>query len=582
MSKSLQKGIIFAVCILLVCALGVTLFIFDGTGGAVTGQEGQASNVAKNMATYTHGSNIGRALPSDYTSVSDGTQLKAAIEANNKDIVLTNDVTLQTIDAFWGNNNNYLWNDNSQCFDSDGNGNTDLKVNGFTHKIYGQGYTIEVQGPHAATGEGMQQNSTDTNDYGGLFPKLGNNGAVYDVKIYITKGFSVETYETWSGAFGSGNDEWLNVGGIAGSLIGNAVIDNVTVEIASGVKLASYKLSDGSHTSQYVRVGAIAGEINNTASISNVTVINNGRLESGQYTSQAKFSPDSDRYYGAAGNVVGWISNATTSINNVRVEGSGTLYSYYVANIANAIGSTAAVNNFYNNFTGTFDAKYKSSNTLGQGEGSNSTLTVTNHYKKGALASTAGTDNTVVATNTLTVPNNLTLYFIPNATQDSERLGIDFSGTTYSSANDYTVTGLNNAEKTASGGFSAAPSGGTLALGLPVGANNWKTDGTFASITATPKFDPTSYAKLTKYEHGYTEGQTTSSGRAISTGDEWEDIFAPSASGTPSASTALPAKRCRTSQSTVTVRRFSLSELPKAVTAALTSAVLSATSRAAR
>ena len=522
MSKSLQKGILFAVCILLVCALGVTLFIFDGTGGAVTGQEGQASNVAQNTAKYTHGSNIGRALPSDYTSVSDGTQLKAAIEANNKDIVLTNDVTLKTINPFWANN--YLWNDNSQCFDSDGNGNTDLKVNGFTRKIYGQGYTIEVQGPHAATGEGMQQNSTDTNDYGGLFPKLGNNGAVYDAKIYITKGFSGQTQET-SGGWG-GNDEWLNVGGIAGSLIGNAVIDNVTVEIASGVKLASYKWCSGGSTSQYVRVGAIAGEINNTASISNVTVINNGRLESGQYISEAKFSPDSDRYYGAAGNVVGWISNATTSINNVRVEGSGTLYSYYVANIANAIGSTVSVNNFYNNFTGTFDANYIYSNTLGQGEGATSTLTVTNHYKKGALASTAGTDNTVRATNTLTVPNNLTLYFIPDATQDSERLGIAFSGTTYSSANDYTVTGLNNAEKTASGGFSAAPSGGTLALGLPVGANNWKTDGTFASITATPKFNPSSYAKLTKYDHGYVAHETTNSGTKI-TQDNFASYFQP-------------------------------------------------------
>ena len=526
MSKSLQKGIIFAICVALVLALSLTLVFFAGGGdkNILSAPQGQVSNAAKNTATYTHGSNIGRALPFDYTSVSDGTALKAAIEANNKDIVLTNDVTLQTNPS--DKVNNYLWNDNSQCFDSDRNGNTDLKVDGFTHKIYGQGYTIKVQGPHGATGDGMQQNDGDTHDYGGLFPKLGNNGAVYDVKIYITKGFSVETYETWSGAFGSGNDEWLNVGGIAGSLIGNAVIDNVTVEIASGVKLASYKWSDGSSTSQYVRVGAIAGEINNTASISNVTVINNGRLESGQYTSQAKFSPDSDRYYGAAGNVVGWISNATSSINNVRVEGSGTLYSYYVANIANAIGSTVSVNNFYNNFTGTFDAKYKSSNTLGQGEGATSTLTVTNHYKKGALASTAGTDNTVVATNTLTVPNNLTLYFIPKATQDSDRLGIAFSGTTYSSANDYTVTGLNNAEKTASGGFSAAPSGGTLALGLPVGANNWKTDGTFASITATPKFDPTSYAKLTKYDHGYVASDTTSSDTKI-TQDNFASYFQP-------------------------------------------------------
>ena len=56
MSKSLQKCILFAVCIALVCALGVTLFIFDGTGGAVTGQEGQASGVADAAANaYEHG-----------------------------------------------------------------------------------------------------------------------------------------------------------------------------------------------------------------------------------------------------------------------------------------------------------------------------------------------------------------------------------------------------------------------------------------------------------------------------------------------------------------------------------------------
>ena len=60
MSKSLQKCILFAVCIALVCALGVTLFIFDGTGGAVTGQEGQASNVAQNNTSYTHGSAVRR------------------------------------------------------------------------------------------------------------------------------------------------------------------------------------------------------------------------------------------------------------------------------------------------------------------------------------------------------------------------------------------------------------------------------------------------------------------------------------------------------------------------------------------
>ena len=72
MSKSLQKCILFAVCIALVCALGVTLFIFDGTGGAVTGQEGQASGVADAAAnSYEHGSNIGRTVSSDAHTVTD-------------------------------------------------------------------------------------------------------------------------------------------------------------------------------------------------------------------------------------------------------------------------------------------------------------------------------------------------------------------------------------------------------------------------------------------------------------------------------------------------------------------------------
>ena len=73
MSKSLQKGILFAVCIALVCALGVTLFIFDGTGGAVTGQEGQASGVADAAANaYEHGTDSGRRPAGTYTPVSTG------------------------------------------------------------------------------------------------------------------------------------------------------------------------------------------------------------------------------------------------------------------------------------------------------------------------------------------------------------------------------------------------------------------------------------------------------------------------------------------------------------------------------
>ncbi|HIU62589.1 MAG TPA: hypothetical protein IAB07_02325 [Candidatus Caccalectryoclostridium excrementigallinarum] len=71
---------------------------------------------------------------------------------------------------------------------------------------------------------------------------------------------------------------------------------------------------------------------------------------------------------------------------------------------------------------------------------------------------------------------------------------------------------------------------------LPTAPSTWNRDGTFsATLNSELLFNPDTYENpLTKYEHGYTEGQTTSTGRAISTGDEWEDIFAPSASGTPS------------------------------------------------
>ena len=51
MSKSLQKGILFAVCIALVCALGVTLFIFVST---VRIQEGVLRELILPYLPVTH------------------------------------------------------------------------------------------------------------------------------------------------------------------------------------------------------------------------------------------------------------------------------------------------------------------------------------------------------------------------------------------------------------------------------------------------------------------------------------------------------------------------------------------------
>ena len=102
MSKSLQKGILFAVCILLVCALGVTLFIFDGTGGAGTGQEGQASNVALNTTTYTHGSNIDRPDQTSGTPVGTAKALVDALKTSGT-YHLTNNIDLNSSQIFKSN-----------------------------------------------------------------------------------------------------------------------------------------------------------------------------------------------------------------------------------------------------------------------------------------------------------------------------------------------------------------------------------------------------------------------------------------------------------------------------------------------
>ena len=62
MSKSLQKGIIFAVCVALLIALSLTLVFFAGGGdNNLSAPQGQASGVADAAANaYEHGTDSGR------------------------------------------------------------------------------------------------------------------------------------------------------------------------------------------------------------------------------------------------------------------------------------------------------------------------------------------------------------------------------------------------------------------------------------------------------------------------------------------------------------------------------------------
>ena len=526
MSKSLQKCILFAVCIALVCALGVTLFIFDGTGGAVTGQEGQASGVADAAANaYEHGTDSGRRPAGTYTSVSTGKEFYDAIVANRNDILLTTNINLESGDLNIANG--YYWNDSGQCFKQ----NTP-----FNYKIYGAGKTITIKGPHTSS-QGMMMNGNNTYDYGGLVSRLESSGAIYDLKVVITKGFSVHTQESHTGGIlGGGSDFWLNVGGLVGYMSGGAVIDNVYVELAdSSVRLASFKWNRGDDkTEQYVRAGGVVGEMGSGSTITNVTVNNKGLIVAGENTGNATYSLSTERYWGAAGNVVGWAAanGGSITIDNVRTTGNGIIRSYMSANIGVGENSNITTANFYDNFTGTYDSTNTRHNVYLNGE-TGSNFYVTNVYRKGTSSSAgSGVENTATGlsiANTLPVPSDSAydIYFDATVSDRNNSLAIAFNQAPAASY-EYTLVSGNgttyeNPETTSSA---------IVFRNLPTAAATWNRGGNFTATLNSELLFNDYLSDIAVYEHGYVaEGSETSDGTPISTSAEWDNIFSPTGTG---------------------------------------------------
>ena len=146
--------------------------------------------------------------------------------------------------------------------------------------------------------------------------------------------------------------------------------------------------------------------------------------------------------------------------------------------------------------------------------------------------SVTGTVNTIENTSNIPSSRNYSVYFDPKqGTNYGNSLAIAFNQAPAASYK-YTLVSVNGAkydnDKTISNAI--------VFRNLPTAPSTWNRDGTFsATLNSELLFNPDTYENpLTKYEHGYTEGQTTSTGTPISTGDKWESIFAPSASGTPS------------------------------------------------
>lgn len=513
MSKSLQKCILFAVCIALVCALGVTLFIFDGTGGAVTGQEGQASGVADAAAnSYEHGSNIGRQVSSDARPVTDESTFLEAL-AKNQDIDLQADLKLETP------NQDEDWRidlANSQAFRASTANGT------YTGTLFGNGHTISYKGIQETTNRVASYlydgRTFEDWDFGGIVNSL--SGKIYDLNVVMTGG---------SAAFMAEGHNSLHVGGIVGYMYGSATIDNCTFTKEGDGRLASgMESSPGWGTgTKYAAVGGIVGRIatSGTPTITNCTVNwNGGTLAAGIYSGSAIGSGS----YGMAGLVVGVCYDVDATINKIIVNGSGTINAAYAANIG-CTGSgavTITVPYYLNNFKGQYSNGGSASAAWHSQSGSGS---VTNRILGPNTNDTSSNPK-------IQSDSGFNVYFDPYYSSDNTNfLAIEFTGVTYSpSQYEYSLTSGDDSIQ--SGKFSASASNNVLVRNLPATPSTWNRDGNFtATLNSELLFNPDDYENpLDRYEHGYTEGQTTSTGMAISTGDEWENIFAPSASGTPS------------------------------------------------
>ena len=256
--------------------------------------------------------------------------------------------------------------------------------------------------------------------------------------------------------------------------------------------------------------------------------MNGGEIASGVYSASGN-NYAMDGTNGFAGLVVG-VCYSSATINKIMVNGSGEVHANYAANIG-CTGSSSANNTvgyYYNNFNGTYSY------------GNNASPNSAWHSQSGSGSVTyriLGPNTNDTSSNPkIQSESGFNVYFDPYySSDDTNFLAIEFTGVTYSpSQYEYSLTSGNGSSQ--SGKFSASASNNVLVRNLPATPSTWNSGGNFtATLNSELLFNPDTYENpLDRYEHGYTEGQTTSTGTAISTGDKWENIFAPSASGTPS------------------------------------------------
>ena len=528
MSKSLQRGILFSICVALVLALSLTLVFFAGGGdkNILSAPQGQVSNAAQNTTSYTHGSYIKRQVPSGVKTVSTGIDFITAV-SDNQSVSLASDVALG-------------WNEFGIQAEGISGG---WSVDKYTGTIYGNGYTVSLSGLNT-TGEVYPASGFNNKAYaGGIVRELGNGGAIYDLNV------SVDGHIRVLGASG----QYLDLGILVGQMNSDSVIDNCTVTIKSGKHVESMKMSS---SIPWARLGLFVGKFADNASnmrITNVTATHNGTIEVGLGTTSGWGGTPGggntdESSQGFAGLIFGAASKSATNItlDNIVVAGSGEIWSYAGAPIGMLMGNTAVtINNFFNKTTNgsLFNniSDNRSSNTILDFErnGDNVQGRVVNHYRSSqAQQATADDNNGINVTNTITVSNDNIgkIYFDPTVSDYANSLTIvhDTSNPPVDSANErtYTITGQNGYSATSTEIVDNGGNDRVIFKNLSSTASNWNSDGNFGynvTYKDTPIFQIPDDDPILFYEHGYVPAdyKAAADSTQITSAEQFMSLFRP-------------------------------------------------------
>ena len=495
------NGFASVVVFIVALALIAAIVVFSTVGSVITVDPAQAPAEAA-VSDYQHGSNINRSGQTSGTAVNSGTNFVSYINSNTS-MYLTADFSVDA--GSFGNTSTY------------------------SGTIYGNGHTVTLNVPKEVEG----YSSTAQNFAGGIIGIL--TGKLYDCKFVLQGGQYI------SGLKNSNANPYF--GGLIGNVQGGTV-DNISIEVKSGVSLANYAWDSGN----YSALGILAGH-GDSAKITNVTVVNNGgEFKSGYATNTSVnwSNISTGNTLSSTANLVGYYNGTSQTVDNIIIKGSGsTLSGKYVSNLglSTSVDTKITTTNFYNSFLGTLSGdnngvnvtyvKYIDVGTFG-GTSYVGSVSVTNYFEyynsdsdmvkvptnSGAQVSNRSiTEKLSVQTTATAEATGRQILFNPATTDYANSLVLAYTGrdtSLPSSVRTWKVRTYSGASYTGT-----VSDGAVIFTNLPVSSvwndKKWGTgtysggDGIFTStLSSEDDFSAFKSADLKEYEHGYYAGSAPS------------------------------------------------------------------------